>query len=387
MSRLRTLALSFAAAAFTMVLPAQSQGIQLTTGVDGGVIYAYDPLFLPPTGLTVEAWIQFNDTIPTGLYYWPTIARQNVTPNQESWNFRVSSGNTNNRALQFIVRTQTNALYSATYNFAAGEFLNFTHVAGTFDGTNIRIYKNAVQVATYTIPTLSEVVNNGGELRVGNGDPVAPGRETWNGVIDELRIWPMARSAAELAATMNQQLWFMPGGVLEFDYDGSYTEFSHNLPGTTFGTVGFAAGNPSLALSAPTAAVTGLPTSTCQRTSEIVLGSLPQLGNSAFTIWCVRGPRPANSPLGVVVAAVAQAPIGQPPVVGVNLAFNLTSVIATQALVPPTNPLGNAQFNLPVPNNPGLVGVTMLFQYGFSDAQCGPQGFSASNGLSITFQQ
>ena len=63
-----------------------NQALQLTTGVDGGVIYQYDPRFLPQTGITVEAWVTFDDsTMPTGQNYWPTIARMNVNPNQESW--------------------------------------------------------------------------------------------------------------------------------------------------------------------------------------------------------------------------------------------------------------------------------------------------------------
>ncbi len=366
-------------------LTAQSQGIQLTTGVDGGVIYQYDDRFIPSSGITVEAWITFDDaTIPnTGQFYWPTIARMNVTPNQESWNFRVQSANTGNRALSFIIRAQNNALYNATYNFAPGEFLQFTHVAGTFDGQTIKIFKDGVQVATSTIPAVSAILNNQGELRVGNGDAVAPGNEAWNGIIDELRIWPMAREAGEIAAAMPYQTWFMPGGVLEFDYDGTYNEFSNGIVGTAFGTIGFAPGNTNLAIVAPNSAVVGMPTSTCATTSEIALGSLPELGNNDFRVWSVRGP--VNSGFGIVVAAVAPAPASQPPVVGVDLAFDLNAVLAQVLLIPPTNVLGNSFFNLPIPNNPGLSGVTLIFQFGFDDVQCGPQGFSAGSGLSFSF--
>ena len=60
----------------TAPLVAQATGIQLTNGVDGGVVYQYDARFVPPTGITVEAWITYDDsTIPTGTYRWPTIAR------------------------------------------------------------------------------------------------------------------------------------------------------------------------------------------------------------------------------------------------------------------------------------------------------------------------
>lgn len=169
MRTLKSLVVAFALAGAAV---SQNQAIQLTTGVDGGVDYAYDPLMLPATGITVEAWVTFDDsTVPTGFYYWPTVARQNVNPNQESWNLRVSSGNAGARSLQFIIRTTANALYSATYNFAAGEFLQPTHLAGTFDGQTIRIHKNGVQVATYVIPGTYALNNLGGTLRVGNGDP------------------------------------------------------------------------------------------------------------------------------------------------------------------------------------------------------------------------
>lgn len=384
-TRLLTLALTQLALT-GVALDAQNQGIQLTTGVDGGVIYQYDPLFLPPTGITVEAWITFDDsTVPTGLYYWPTIARQNVTPQQESWNFRVSSGNASSRALQFIIRTQSNALYNATYNFGPGEFQSFTHVAGTFDGQVIRIFKDGVQVASNTIPGTSEIVDNGGELRIGNGDPVNPGHESWNGILDEVRIWPMARTGAEIMATMPYQLWFVPGGVLAFDFNGTWDEFSHSITGTPFGAVTFTTGQ-NLTLNVPGAAAIGVPTSTCARTAEIATGSLPEIGNAAFTLWSIRGPTPAASGLGILVAALAPAPIAQPPFAGVDLAFDLNSVIAQLALIPPSNVLGNTPFVLPVPNDPSYVGVTLLFQFGFADPTCGPMGFSAGSGLSVTFQ-
>ncbi|MCA8950739.1 MAG: LamG domain-containing protein [Planctomycetes bacterium] len=371
----------------TAPLVAQATGIQLTNGVDGGVVYQYDARFVPPTGITVEAWITYDDsTIPTGTYRWPTIARQNVTPNQESWNFRVSAANNGNRDLQFIVRTLSNALYNATYTFAPGEFQSFTHVAGTFDGQTIRIFKNGVQVATNAIPTASEIPDNGGELRIGNGDPVAPGNEAWNGVLDEVRIWPMARSGAEITATMSSQLWFMPGGVLEFDFENQYNEFSNNLMGTPFGAVNFAAGAPGLTIEAPSVAVVGQPTSTCARTSEIALGSMPIIGNSAFALWNVRGPTPAVSGLGLFVTAYLPAPAQQPAVFGVNLAFDLSAVVASFPLVPASNVLGNSTFALPLPNNPSISGTTLLFQFGFQDSQCGPQGFSAGSGLSVTIQ-
>jgi hypothetical protein len=366
---------------------AQNQGVQLTTGVDGGVIYQHSPLFVPPTGITVEAWITYDDaTVPTGAFYWPTIARQNVTPNQESWNFRVSAGNASARSLQFIVRTTTNQLFSATYNFAPAEFAAFAHVAGTFDGQTIRIHKNGVLVASAPIAGTSEIPNNGGELRIGNGDPIAPGNEAWNGVIDEVRIWPMARAANEILADMQDELSGMPGGVLSFPFNGGFDESGLAITGAPFGAVAFAPGAPGLAPRSVLTFATAPPTSTCARSAELALGSAPLVGNGAFVLWAVRGPRPSASPLGIIVAATAAPPASQPPILGVNLGFDVASVAAQTVLIPPTNALGNARFALPIPNVSGLSGVALVFQFGFADSACGPQGFSASDGRIVAFQ-
>jgi hypothetical protein len=373
----------------TLAAPAaaQNQALQLTTGVDGGVAYPFDARMVPPTGITVEAWITYDDaTVPTGLNYWPTIARQNVTPQQESWNLRVSAGANAARNLQFIVRTQTNALYAATYSFVPGEFLAFTHVAATFDGQQIRLFKDAVLVASFSIPTLSEVVDNGGVLRVGNGDPVVPGNESWNGTIDAVRVWPMARDAAEIAATRLLEVTALPGGVLEFPLNGAWDSADGSVLGAPFGTSTFVPGVAGLGAVAPLTFVIGQPTTTCARAAGMLTGSVAQLGNGAFRLWCVRGPRPAVSPAGALFAAASAAPSGQPSVLGLAVAWDLTTLITSAVLVPPTDALGNASFALPIPSAPSLAGAGWVFQLAFFDNQCGPQGFSSSDGLLFAIQ-
>jgi hypothetical protein len=374
--------------AFLSSLPllAQNQGVALTTGVDGGISYPFDVRMVPPTGITVEAWITYDDsTVPTGLNYWPTIARQNVNANQESWNFRVSAGSTGSRSLQFIVRTVNNQLFSATYPFAAGEFANFTHVAGSWDGQTIRVFKDAVQVAQFTTP-LSEIPNNGGVLQIGNGDPVAPGNESWNGVLDEVRIWPMARSDGEIAATRDLELPVLASDVLSFPLNGAFNATDPTVVGTPFGTIGFVPGAPAIAPVGVTALALAQPSSICPRQPTMLLGSLPQVGNTAFTLWCVRGPQPAISPAGALFAALAAAPPSQPMLLGLEIAFDLSTFITSAAFAPPTNALGNASFNLAIPAVPALAGVSFVFQYLFLDNQCGAQGYTSSNGVLFAIQ-
>ena len=380
------LGLCTAAFACTPFAAAQSQGIQLTTGVDGGVDLPVDPLFVPETGITVEAWITYDDaTLPTtGQFYWPTIARQNLAANAEVWNFRVNAANNQARNLAFIVR-RTTGLETVTYPFAAGEFLQPTHVAATYDGQTLSLYKNGVQVATRTLATVEELVDTGGTTRIGNGDAGAPGNESWNGLIDEFRIWPMARTDAEILSTMDQSLSAVPGGVLTFPLDGFLIETSNGIVGTQFGTLAFA--NGSATITSPTVGSNsiGVSTTTCSRDIVATVGSVPATGNSAFALWTHGGPRPANSPIGFAVAATATAPGGQPPFSGVTLAFDISSVIAVTT-TPPASVLGNTRFALPIPAQPALAGTTLLMQFAYFDGLCGPQGISASSGVVFTVQ-
>lgn len=374
------------AALLAVEVPAQI-GLQLATGVDGGVSVPADPLLVPPTGITVEAWITFDDaTIPVnGLFYWPTIVRQNIQNGQEVYNLRVSSGNTNARSLQWTVRA-AGQLQNVTYTFAPGEFAQWTHVAATYDGQNLRIYKNGAQVAARTLATVNELVYSGDVLRIGNGDAVAPGRETWNGMIDELRVWPVARTAGEILATKDQALGTLPGKLLCFSLDGHTIDVASGLLGATFGTTAFAPGAPTLLLSNPSVFAVGSSTTTCGRSIDALVTTAPAIGNAEFAIWAARGPRPANSALGILFGATAAAPAGFPPVLGVNAAFDLNTVVYQVAILGPTNALGNARWPLPLPNDSSFPGVTLWFQWAFADAACGPQGITTSDGLQITLQ-
>jgi Concanavalin A-like lectin/glucanases superfamily len=368
-------------------IPAQNQCLHLVTGQSGYCDVPYDPTLVPPTGLTVEAWITFDDsTIPTGgLYYWPTIARQNVSPNSESWVFRVGSANTGNRNLEFKVRQNGASLPTLVYAFAPGEFAQWTHVAGTFDGTTMTIYKNGQQVATQTVTSYG-VPNNGGVLRIGDGDLSNPGNETWNGDIDELRVWPFPRTAGEIAESMNQELSGMPGKVLTFNFNGNYVDSSHGLVGAPVGTIAFSSNTPTLTPMSPVSLNVGSSTTTCLNTIDTHLGSLPTVGNLNFAVWCTQGPAPASSSLGIAVGATAAAPAGQPPLLGVNLIFDLSHVLMVQAYVPGTIGLGNQRFALPIPNVASLVGLGVVTQFGFADSICGPSGFTGSDGIIFSVQ-
>ena len=371
---------------FPASLVAQNQAIELAHDVNGGVVYQFDPRMVPATGLTVEAWITYDDAgIPLdGVYRWPTIARQNTLPFQESWNFRVNANNSGQRRLAFLLRATNNIIYTVEYPFAPGEFASWTHVAATFDGQVIRLFKNAVEVQNLQLPIVSEVQDNGGELYVGDGDNFLSGYEVWNGGIDELRIWPMARTSAELAATMTQELQGMPGDLLVFPFNGGLASDDGSLPGSSYGSLQFVSA-PALQLVLPSLFSVGPASASCLRKPHLLAGSAPQIGNQAFALTCVRGPVPAVSPFSVLFAGASYV-AGVPSLLGVVPNIDPQGLLASAVFNPAGNQLGNARFAFPIPNQASLIGAGWVFQWLFYDPICGAQGFTASNGLLIGIQ-
>ena len=73
----------------------------------------------------------------------------------------------------------------------------WTHVAGTYDGTTLRLYVNGTQVSSQAKTGALQV--NGLPLRIGGN---TYGSEFFRGLIDNLRIYNRALSAAEIQQNM-----------------------------------------------------------------------------------------------------------------------------------------------------------------------------------------
>jgi hypothetical protein len=160
-------------------------GLGLNGGSDS-VTIADHAAFHVTNALTVAGWIKGNS--------WPADA------NWASTVLRKGDANPCNWQLA-VVQGQVKLMlddYDA-YGIAGGTVLalnKWNHVAATWDGTNVRIYANGVLDATPTaraapIGTDTRVVYLGG--RPGSTDVT-------NGVVDDVRFYNRALTAAEIAA-------------------------------------------------------------------------------------------------------------------------------------------------------------------------------------------
>lgn len=211
---------------------AQNQALVMSNAASDGFFDVPASATLAPPSITVEAWLTYDETTlaPGAGFRFPTVARKNTAPGQEEWFLRVQALSTSNRVLDFVVRT-TGGNVGTGWAFGAGEMLTPTHIAGTYDGAFVRMYVNGSLVSERAAP--GTLVDLGGDLRVGGGDPGVP--ENWNGTIDELRVWSAARTEAEINATLfSQSLAGLPALEASWSLDGFAIDLTGNGNGGTF---------------------------------------------------------------------------------------------------------------------------------------------------------
>jgi Concanavalin A-like lectin/glucanases superfamily len=373
---MKAISILFTAALLVPALSAQGTGLKLTNGVDTYVEVAHNATLVPKSGITVEAWVTYDETTLLTGWRYPTIIRHNMAAGKEQIMFRINADNSKKRVLKFFVAgTTRNA--SANWSFGAGALKTWTHVAGTYDGTTIRIFVNGKQVAQATgggaIKDLS------GKMFIGNGSLVAqatvPGMEMWHGDLDEVRLWPYARTAAEITQTMNLELKMMPGMVSTWSFNNDVKDSSGKNDGKIVGKLTFAANTLKLTpVPFPSSIQFGTGTKGCGLEPGTGIGGLPKLGSSLGIIGTNGAPNAAG--FCILGGGRLQNPFS---ILGVNIYIAPASL----ALIIPTtgNTLGTHRVDMPIPSDTKFKGVALNWQYLLLDTTCKPAKFAATNGI------
>nr|NCS40427.1 hypothetical protein [Microcystis aeruginosa BS13-10] len=147
---------------------------------------------------TLEAWI-FRNT--TGRID-PIIEKYNWQAGFGGFNLRVTD--TNKLIANVINGVNANAVESnITINSQ-----QWYHVSATFDGSQktLKLYVNGVLVGVNTDVTITPISSNV-SLKIGErGDDLQPRYWYFNGQIDDVRVWNITRTQAEIQANLNQKL-------------------------------------------------------------------------------------------------------------------------------------------------------------------------------------
>lgn len=169
------------------------------------------------TTLTLEAWIY-----PTS---WKSQIWQGNIINKESlagggYMLRCGAGG----KLNFNIGSGPGPWNEITSTTNILTLNAWQHVAGTYDGTWMRIYLNGVIVDSLAKSIL--IVNSTSSLGIGYA-PIYAGSRNFPGKIDEVRIWNITRTKDEIAANMNNELCIIPSSVK------AYYTFNHGIASGT----------------------------------------------------------------------------------------------------------------------------------------------------------
>jgi YD repeat-containing protein len=156
------------------------------------------------SNVTVEAWVKPATTagfgVVAGNYNYPT----------------------NNNELQILLRRSGDA-----YEFYVDGGLGYEgvitsagtvipgvwqHVAGTWDGTTLRIYINGVELNSFTTTNGSNLISTANSLVMGNNAI----NESFSGIIDDVRIWTTTRTATEVGQNMTDCLTGSETGLIAY---------------------------------------------------------------------------------------------------------------------------------------------------------------------------
>ncbi len=163
------------------------------------------PELNPTNALTLEAWINAEEW-QSSIWAGVVISKQGTGPDK-GW--CLSTGE--NGRVEFTVSVD-----EAWKSVASPALLGtnaWYHIAGVYDGSQVKVYINGVLIGTEdaignATPGTGVVINIG-------DNPTWSGR-FFNGKIDEVRIWDVARTEVEIQAHMSTELTGTEDGLVAY---------------------------------------------------------------------------------------------------------------------------------------------------------------------------
>jgi uncharacterized protein YjdB len=259
------------------------------------------------SGVTIEAWVKLSTA--TG---WQAIV---IKERPGGLSYALYAANTDHNAPVAALHTSSDVNLYGNSPLAVN---TWTHVALTYDGTMLMLYVNGAQITSQSLSGAMPVSTS--PLRIG-GDSIWG--EYFNGVIDEVRVYNRALSAAEIQTDMNTPINAAPqtgltvapgtftlttfGGIQQLTSTATYSDGSTQNVTSNAGT-SYSSSNTAVATVSTT-------------------GQVKAVANGTATITSTYG--------GFSATATATVNIPPPVQTGVSVtpaSFTLTSIGATQQL-------------------------------------------------------
>lgn len=190
---------------FSSQLYAQNYALQLD-GIDDKIGVADNTVLNPTDALTVEVWIK-ADNWESSVWAGTIIGKQATSPDR---GYCLTVGE-NGRA-EFTV--SIDGLWKAVSTSQIMGLGTWYHIAGVYDGSTSKIYINSVLQNTLDISSGNHDPAGGTSLILGD-NPTWTGRN-FEGTVDDVRIWDLARTQTEIADNFITELIGNEAGLVAY---------------------------------------------------------------------------------------------------------------------------------------------------------------------------
>ena len=148
----------------------------------------------PSTNFTVEAWIK-ADAWAVSSWQNTIVSKDQWTAVSEGWVLRCGANGT----LSFNLALNNNGNWYEVTSTPLMSVNKWYHVAGTYDGSTLRLYLNGKQVGT--LAQVGTITPSSAPVKIGNIAMTGQNR-FFDGQVDEVRIWNATLTEAALRTYM-----------------------------------------------------------------------------------------------------------------------------------------------------------------------------------------
>lgn len=217
--------------------------------------------------ITIEAWID-PATLPSSGGVKELICKRNSSGH--SYAMRIYN-NAGTYELAFLWTTNGSDFTSFSKNLNGLSISVWTHVATTLTaGTGtIDFYKNGTTIGSSTLGHTTSIYDSNAPVAIG-ANASSTVVDIFIGLIDEVRIWNLVRTAAEIAANYNKELAGNEVGLV------SWYRFNNDLTSSAIANTLTNVGGATFSTSVP---FVGTSTTTTTTTATTTTTTLPSSGS------------------------------------------------------------------------------------------------------------
>ena len=148
--------------------------------------------------LTFEVWVKFASLPPEeGTYF---VNKRLSTGSQRSYSFMYSGGT--NDYLSLVTFTDGSVAGVNAHVPWAPDLGAWYHVAVTKTGTTVKFYVNGIQQGATQTGSDGSIYNGTADFSIGHDED----NNNLDGLVDDVRIWSIERTAQEIVDDMNSEL-------------------------------------------------------------------------------------------------------------------------------------------------------------------------------------